>query len=77
MNDICVPFLSLFILDYVKVQYNPYRAPRDLVARLVKNGFYRKFEADSYYCFSKLLDGIMDNYTHNTPGINKSIEIIK
>jgi len=30
MNDIAVPFLSLFILDYVDIQYNPYQAPEDL-----------------------------------------------
>jgi hypothetical protein len=34
-------------------------------------------EADTYYCFSKVLDGILDNYTDKTPGINKSIIIIK
>ena len=30
MNDIAVPFISLFILDYIKLEYNPYKAPDDL-----------------------------------------------
>jgi len=30
MNDISVPFISLFLLDHVKIIYNPYEAPKDL-----------------------------------------------
>ncbi|KAG0203869.1 GTPase-activating protein [Mortierella sp. GBA30] len=30
-------------------------------------------EADSYWCLSKLLDGIQDNYTHAQPGIQRQI----
>lgn len=29
-------------------------------------------EGDSYYCVSKILDGILDNYTNSWPGIQKS-----
>ena len=32
-----------------------------------------QIEGDTYYCFSKVLNGILDNYTDKTPGINKSI----
>jgi hypothetical protein len=38
-------------------------------------------EGDAYYCVSKLLDGILDNYTSSWPGIQKSFvrieEVIK
>ena len=43
----------------------------------MKNNAYKKIEADTYFCFQKLLDEILDNYTTNTPGINKAIEVIK
>ena len=40
-----------------------------------------KVEGDSYYCLSKILDGILDNYTSSWPGIQKSFgriaEVIK
>ncbi|MCB0370582.1 MAG: hypothetical protein KDD45_14440 [Bdellovibrionales bacterium] len=40
-----------------------------------------KIEGDSYYCLSKILDGILDNYTSSWPGIQKSFgriaEVIK
>lgn len=40
-----------------------------------------KMEGDSYYCLSKILDGILDNYTSSWPGIQKSFvrieEVIK
>lgn len=29
-------------------------------------------EGDTYYCLSKILDGILDNYTSSWPGIQKS-----
>ncbi len=32
----------------------------------------RNIEADSYWCLSKILDGILDNYTPSWPGIQKS-----
>ena len=30
MNDISVPFISLFLLNYVDIQYNPYKEPDNL-----------------------------------------------
>ena len=36
-----------------------------------------KIEADSYWCMSKLLDGIQDNYTFAQPGIQKKVAALK
>jgi len=30
MNDIAALFISLFLLDYIEIEYNPYKAPEDL-----------------------------------------------
>jgi len=37
----------------------------------------KKLEADCFWCFSKLLDGIQDNYTFAHPGIQKRINSLK
>ncbi|KAJ2851010.1 GTPase-activating protein [Coemansia brasiliensis] len=34
-------------------------------------------EADSFWCLTKLLDGIQDNYTHAQPGIQRQIVKLK
>ena len=34
-------------------------------------------EADSFWCFSKLLDGIQDNYTFAQPGIQTRVNSLK
>lgn len=34
-------------------------------------------EADSYWCMSKLLDGIQDNYTFAQPGIQMKVSALK
>ena len=33
----------------------------------------KSVEADSFWCFSKLLDGIQDNYTFAQPGIQLKV----
>ena len=34
-------------------------------------------EADSFWCFSKLMDGIQENYTFAQPGIQKKVAALK
>lgn len=34
---------------------------------------YNQVEADSFWCLTKLLDGIQDNYTVGQPGIQRQI----
>ncbi|KAF1466759.1 hypothetical protein FQV17_0014631, partial [Megadyptes antipodes antipodes] len=37
----------------------------------------QNIEADSYWCMSKLLDGIQDNYTFAQPGIQKKVKMLE
>ena len=37
----------------------------------------QKLEADCFWCFSKLLDGIQDNYTFAQPGIQIRVNSLK
>lgn len=34
-------------------------------------------EADTFWCLSKLLDGIQDNYTSQQPGIHRQLKYLK
>lgn len=34
-------------------------------------------EADSFWCLTKLLDGIQDNYIHAQPGIHRQVAALK
>lgn len=43
----------------------------------LSNDYVKEIEADSYWCTSKLLDGIQDNYTFAQPGIQKKINSLK
>lgn len=46
------------------------------VSKIEEPGLHR-LEADSFWCFSKLLDGIQDNYTFAQPGIQKRVNLLK
>ena len=37
----------------------------------------RNMEADTFWCMSKLLDGIQDNYTFAQPGVQKRVSQLK
>ncbi len=37
----------------------------------------KNVEADSYWCFTKILNEVLDNYTTTWPGIQKSFLTIK
>ena len=80
INDLTTPFFVVFLSDECKipstllttvketvegvVEYDSTQISEELIARV---------EADTYWCFSKLLDGIQDNYTFSQPGIQRMI----
>lgn len=45
---------------------------KDLKTENLKN-----IEADCYWCFTKVLNGVLHNYTNSWPGIKKSFDHIK
>lgn len=63
------PFFLVFLTAYIEEDQDPEsydisRLPSEILAAI---------EADSYWCLTKLLDGIQDNYTHAQPGIQRQI----
>ncbi|KAF9345954.1 GTPase-activating protein, partial [Mortierella sp. AD094] len=69
INDLVTPFFLVFLTAYIEEDqdpesYNISLLPPEILAAI---------EADSYWCLTKLLDGIQDNYTHAQPGIQRQI----
>uniref|UniRef100_A0A8C4QSC4 TBC1 domain family, member 22B n=1 Tax=Eptatretus burgeri TaxID=7764 RepID=A0A8C4QSC4_EPTBU len=61
INDLVTPF-------FVDVEsYDVSLLPADVT---------RGIEADSYWCMSKLLDGIQDNYTFAQPGVQRKVNAL-
>ncbi|KAJ1960052.1 GTPase-activating protein, partial [Dipsacomyces acuminosporus] len=76
INDLLTPFYFVFLEPHMpagaeeETQINAHiDALEDSVVSAV--------EADSFWCLSKLLDGIQDNYTHAQPGIQRQIVKLK
>ncbi|KAJ2413705.1 GTPase-activating protein [Coemansia sp. RSA 2530] len=62
INDLLTPFYYVFLSPHLA---QPVDSLDDSVMDTV--------EADSFWCLTKLLDGIQDNYTHAQPGIQRQL----
>ncbi|KAJ3317876.1 GTPase-activating protein [Boothiomyces sp. JEL0866] len=71
INDLLTPFFQVFLLEYI-----PDNIENNTLESLSKEQL-TNIEADSYWCLTKLLDGIQDNYTHAQPGITRQIGRLK
>ncbi|KAJ3412940.1 GTPase-activating protein [Chytridiales sp. JEL 0842] len=67
INDLVTPYFQVFLQSNVSDDVE-----KTDVAKVPKN-VIAEVEADSFWCLSKLLDGIQDNYTHAQPGIQRQI----
>eukprot|EP00761_Pharyngomonas_kirbyi_P002243 gb/GECH01002247.1/.p1 GENE.gb/GECH01002247.1/~~gb/GECH01002247.1/.p1 ORF type:complete len:211 (+),score=41.06 gb/GECH01002247.1/:1-633(+) len=67
INDLATPFLVVFLKPHVEGEV--------LTADLqnISKESYGTVEADTFWCFSKLLDSIQDNYTFAQPGIQRMV----
>ena len=80
-NDLCTPFLIIFIAKNIKnFNFENLYLPEEILLGLGEETLF-DIEADSYWCFTKMMDRIQTNYTNNQPGITKMMkkmeEIIK
>uniref|UniRef100_A0A803J5Y6 TBC1 domain family member 22A n=1 Tax=Xenopus tropicalis TaxID=8364 RepID=A0A803J5Y6_XENTR len=89
INDLVTPFFVVFLSDYIaSVEFErnkdiTYSTTDEEVE--VENAdvsslpeeVLRNIEADSYWCMSKLLDGIQDNYTFAQPGIQRKVKMLE
>ncbi|KAJ2886043.1 GTPase-activating protein [Coemansia aciculifera] len=62
INDLLTPFYFVFLAPHL---------PHEIDS--LDDSVMDTVEADSFWCLTKLLDGIQDNYTHAQPGIQRQL----
>jgi len=73
INDLVTPFWQVFLGAYitdpaVESGMDPGQLPKSVLDAV---------EADSFWCLTKLLDGIQDNYIYAQPGIVRQVASLK
>ncbi|XP_017324404.1 TBC1 domain family member 22B isoform X1 [Ictalurus punctatus] len=71
INDLVTPFFVVFLSEFVEEDMENF----EMAALPLET--QRNIEADSFWCMSKLLDGIQDNYTFAQPGIQKKVKALE
>ncbi|KAL8487352.1 hypothetical protein ACS0TY_023410 [Phlomoides rotata] len=71
INDLATPFLVVFLSEFLEGSIETWSVA-DLSPEKLSN-----VEADSYWCLSKLLDGMQDHYTFAQPGIQRLVFKLK
>ncbi|KAF8894096.1 rab-GTPase-TBC domain-containing protein [Infundibulicybe gibba] len=67
INDLVTPFFQVFLSAYIDSE------PEEFDPSLLPSNVLDAIEADSFWCLSRLLDGIQDNYIFAQPGIQRSV----
>ncbi|CAG8144261.1 unnamed protein product [Penicillium salamii] len=73
INDLVTPFFQVFLGVYitdlnVEEGMDPGQLPRSVLDAV---------EADTFWCLTKLLDGIQDNYIYAQPGIHRQVRALR
>lgn len=73
INDLATPFWQVFLASYItdpNIEFgmDPGQLPRAVLDAV---------EADTFWCLTKLLDGIQDNYVHAQPGIQRQVASLR
>ncbi|KAG6375352.1 tbc1 domain family protein [Boletus reticuloceps] len=68
INDLVTPFFQNFLSAYIDSD------PEQFDTSLLPENILNAVEADSFWCLSRLLDGIQDNYISAQPGIHRSVK---
>ncbi|KAG0146148.1 hypothetical protein CROQUDRAFT_44754 [Cronartium quercuum f. sp. fusiforme G11] len=71
INDLVTPFFEVFLSAYVTLE------PDGLDVGTLPSTVIEAVEADTFWCLSKLLDGIQDNYIFAQPGIQRLVARMK
>lgn len=73
MNDILLPFFICFILPYYPtISLNDFSTLNNI--DIIDDESLNNIEADCFWCFSRLMDGIQDVYTRDQPGMHRMIK---
>jgi hypothetical protein len=76
MNDLITPFLIAFLTEHINnINMDTLDVPENFETNLNEE-ISDKVEADTFWCLSKILDGILDNFTFKA-GTEKAMDKIK
>jgi hypothetical protein len=75
MNDLLLPFFCVFLLPHCPNQNVDQLINLPDISFLAEEARC-EIEADCFWCFSKLLDGLQDLYTKDQPGLYKMLELL-
>lgn len=73
MNDLVTPFFFVFLREFLPPDCDPDLANIDLLPKEDSSSL----EADSFWCFSKFLEGIQDNFIFAQLGIQLKVNQLK
>ncbi|KAL4624916.1 TBC1 domain family member 22A isoform X1 [Arapaima gigas] len=71
INDLVTPFFVVYVFEYIEEDVENFDVSS------LQEDVLRNIEADSFWCMSKLLDGIQDNYTFAQPGIQRKVQALE
>uniref|UniRef100_A0A8C1P510 Rab-GAP TBC domain-containing protein n=1 Tax=Cyprinus carpio TaxID=7962 RepID=A0A8C1P510_CYPCA len=71
INDLVTPFFVVYVFEYFEEEVENFNVSS------LQEEVLRNIEADSFWCMSKLLDGIQDNYTFAQPGIQRKVKALE
>jgi len=75
MNDLISVFLVLFIDEYLQNNCSISVSDPECIDHIknIEDEAMIQIEADTFWCFAALLDNIQDNYTPDTPGLQRMV----
>jgi hypothetical protein len=78
INDLAAPLILVFLAQYIPHpnQDNIYEISEKDIEEIDYENLIR-VEADTFWCLSKLVDDIQDNYTEMQPGVHKILHKMK
>jgi hypothetical protein len=75
-NDLCSPFIAVFATNHLKFSSETFDAEESSINLLNEDQLF-EIEADSYWCFKKMMDNIQTNYISGQPGLQKMLNIME
>jgi hypothetical protein len=79
INDITAPFVAAFLSDHIPdIDPITFETPENFLEILEKNkDILHEVEADTYWCLTKMVEPIIENYTTSQPLVTKSLSRIE
>lgn len=73
INDLLTPFFAVFLTEYSDINLDI----QNIEIENLPAENLRQLEADCYWCMTKLLERIQENYVFSQPGIQKNVQSLE